>query len=109
MIGDDVKLRVSFADGDPAPDPGAGTAAVSGIVLITGGEALLAGLGALELAFGLAKPEALEVAAAPLTDALALTNPLMPIPWSRRDIVGGDPAEVPEVEPYEPTPWNCIP
>ena len=75
---------------------------------MVGGEALRAGLGDLELPNGLAKPEAkpFEPAAAPLTDALALTRPLIPMPCSRSDIVGGEglPPDVPEMEPKDPIP-----
>ena len=65
----------------------------------TGGDALRAGLGARELLNGLANPDwKPEAEAAPLTEAVALISPLIPIPWRRRDMVGGEglPAEVPD-------------
>src|SRR5450631_1505906 len=95
LSGDDVKTEISFETdfGDPVEDAAASATAaaapgVSSEILFTvGGEALRAGLGALELLSGLATPDANpDVGAAPLTDALALTNPLIPIPCNRRDI-----------------------
>lgn len=75
-----------------------------------GGDALRAGLGALELLNGLANPDwKPDAEAAPLTEALALTSPLIPIPWRRRDIVGGEglPAEVPVPDPIGCGWLNC--
>jgi hypothetical protein len=120
LIGDDVKTEISFETdfGDPVDDAAASATAaaapgVSSEILFTvGGEALRAGLGALELLSGLATPDAKpDVGAAPLTDALALTRPLMPIPCNNRDIVGGEglPADVPETEPSDPMPpWPVV-
>ena len=111
LIGEEVKTEVSFEMdfGDPVADAAAAAApgVSSGILFTVGGEALRAGLGALELFSGLAIPEwNPDAEAAPLTDALALTRPLIPIPWRSRDIVGGEglPAEVPDAEPRDPIP-----
>ncbi|KAG8763481.1 hypothetical protein FRC15_007987 [Serendipita sp. 397] len=87
-------------------------------VVAAGGDALRAGLGARELPMGLANPDPVwnpEMdPALPLTEALALTKPLIPIPWSKSDIVGGEglPADVPDAiepkEPIPPPPTNCV-
>lgn len=69
------------------------------VSITVGGEMLRAGLGALELAMGLAKPD-WNPDAAPLTLALALTSPDIPIPWRSNDITGGEPPE--DEDPNEP-------
>lgn len=111
LMGEDVKTEVSLEMdfGEPVDDAAAAAApgVSSEMVFTAGGEALLAGLGARELLNGLATPEwNPEADAAPLTDALALTRPLMPIPCRRRDIVGGDglPPDVPDADPSDPIP-----
>jgi len=104
LSGEDFGDPVDAAASDAAA---AATGASSEMLFTVGGDALRAGLGALELLSGLATPEAKpDVGAAPLMDALALTRPLIPIPCSRRDIVGGEvpPADVPDVEPSDPMP-----
>lgn len=108
LIGEEVvKLRTSFVERGEPP-AAAAAAGDSSAWLFVGGEALRAGLGDLELPSGLANPEAnpVDPGAAPLTDALALTSPLIPMPWSKSDIVGGDglPPDVPEIEPRDPIP-----
>lgn len=117
LSGEDVvSFEIDF--GDPVADAAASATAAaapgvsSEMLFTTGGEALRAGLGALELLSGLATPDATpDAGAAPLTDALALTRPLIPIPCNRSDIVGGEglPADVPDAEPRDPIPpWPVV-
>lgn len=95
--GDEVG-NVVVALGEPEP----------GLASAPGGDMLLAGLGALELARGLANPDAKpEAEATPLTLALALARPDIPIPCNSKDMTGGEPPEVPDEEPNDPIGTGC--